>query len=323
MPAAPISGRTDYGAAWTGSDLFVWGGLEQSAEGDGRPSATGALFSPAGNTWRAVAEGPLMARSGPTVLPFGKAIVVWGGIDPRDGRFLADGAVYDPAADSWTALPAFPIDDVEAADTIGSATDFFVAVKARTPALFRLVPGAAAWVREDDPPALPLVDLSRATWTGTGFVWLIYPSSGGNALTVSYDGAARTWSPPSVAPLPASLGQPLVWAGQDGIVIGPARPTPPLLSAAALDLASAAWRPLVSDNGCATETAVWTGLTLVQPYPARQFTAGGGCRDLPSAPGRPREGIRPVWTGAELLVWSGSEGSLGVPPKGNGFIYRP
>lgn len=324
MLAAPISGRTDYGAAWTGSDLFVWGGLEQSNDGDSHPSATGALFSPSRNNWRVVEDGPLKARSGPTLLPFGSGVAVWGGIDPVDGSYIADGAVYDPGADTWNPMPAFPLQDVRAADVIGSSTDLFVVVEANTPALFHLVSGADAWVREDDPPAFPPVDLSRATWTGSGFVWLLYPTAGLNAVAISYDGAARTWpSQSTVAPLPASLGQPLVWTGHDALVMGSATGRPPLLAAAALDLTSTTWRPLPAGHGCATETASWTGSVLLQPYPARQFTEVDGCRELPMAPGPTREGIQPVWTGAELLVWSGSEGSLGVPPRSDGLIYRP
>ena len=174
--------------------------------------------------------------------------------------------------------------------------------------------GGDAWVRDDDPPALPTVDLSRATWTGEGFVWLLYPNSGSNAVVVSYDRAMRAWSSATVAPLPASLGQPMVLAGQDALVIGSATTTPPLFAAAAFDPASTTWRPLPAGNGCATETASWTGSVLLQPYPARQFTEADGCRELPMAPGPTREGIQPIWTGAEVLVWSGSQGSLGCLP---------
>lgn len=324
IPAAPISGRTDYGAAWTGSDLFVWGGLEQSNDGNSHASATGALFSPSRNTWKIVADAPLSPRSGPSLLPIGSRVVVWGGVDPLDGSYLADGAIYDPAADTWTAMPALPLQDIQAADVIGSSTDLYMVVEAPTPSLFHLGEGKDNWAREDDPPAFPAVDLSRATWTGNGFVWLLYPRSGSNAVAIDYDNVARAWSSEAtVTPLPASLGQPLVWTGPDAVVIGSATAKPPLLAAAALDLASTTWRPLRAGDGCATEAASWTGSVLLQPYPARWFTEIDGCRQLPMPPGPTREGIQPVWTGGELIVWSGSQGSLGVPPRSDGVIYRP
>lgn len=322
MPFAPISARTDYGAAWTGRALFVWGGLEPTGRGNDVASATGALFHPLDETWSVVARSPLSARLGPTVIPFAGGVAVWGGAD-TDGVAKADGAIYHVDSDTWTPLPAAPYETPRPGILVGDDSDLYLLLETDRTELFHLAAGASAWVQEPDPPAVPEADLSRVTWVGDGIVWLVYPSTGDNALALRYDKASREWSTDaSPTPFAASLGAPMVWAGSSGVVLGSGRPQPPKSAAAALALDTDRWRPLDAGE-CRTENAVWTGHSLVQSNPPRQFDELTGCQAIPEPPGGTREGTRNVWSGTELLVWSGKPGQLGSPPTSDGLIYRP
>lgn len=53
------------------------------------------------------------------------------------------------------------------------------------------------------------------------------------------------------------------------------------------------------------------------------------CSRLPRPPERPFEGVltreapAAVWTGTELILWSGGTGGDGVPPPNDGVAFRP
>jgi hypothetical protein len=87
---APIDGRRDPVAAWTGRELLVWGG---SAKRDG------AAYDPVGDAWRVLPEAPLDGTP---------AVGGWVG-----GRFIvltdAAAAAYDPATDTWASLDPAPV----------------------------------------------------------------------------------------------------------------------------------------------------------------------------------------------------------------------
>ncbi|MFZ4765255.1 MAG: Kelch repeat-containing protein, partial [Roseimicrobium sp.] len=88
--------------AWTGTELFVWGG-----RAGGSPLANGALYNPQTNTWRAIsAVGAPVARSEAYAVWTGAKVIVWGG---ESGNSDPGGAIYDPASNSWSALPSAPI----------------------------------------------------------------------------------------------------------------------------------------------------------------------------------------------------------------------
>ncbi|MCA1845784.1 MAG: kelch motif-containing protein [Actinobacteria bacterium] len=136
MAASPLSGRFAHGAAWTGTDMIVWGGL--SADGEqGTPSPDqGAAYNPVTDTWRALPESPVASVGWPLVAWTGDRLVVWSdghgaGYEPRSNRWtpLAPGgegrdeavwtsrylivyggsaSAYDTATDQWLSLPPPP-----------------------------------------------------------------------------------------------------------------------------------------------------------------------------------------------------------------------
>ena len=92
-------------AAWTGTELLVWGGY--TADGSGGPHELinqGWRYDPFMDSWSAMSvdEAP-SARLQPVAVWNGSELVIWGGKD-ADGNLLEDGARYDPQTDSWTPI---------------------------------------------------------------------------------------------------------------------------------------------------------------------------------------------------------------------------
>lgn len=88
-------------ALWTGSEMLVWGGLDEtstiSADAD-----TGGRYDPTTDTWAPMAKGRLVGRREHGAVWTGSEMLIWGGAsgDTLDG----DGARYQPAEDQWALL---------------------------------------------------------------------------------------------------------------------------------------------------------------------------------------------------------------------------
>ena len=108
LPAPPIRLRANtYGAqvAWTGDELFVWGGqplTEQFTQDPTQPDVAVA-YSPAGNRWRTLPRAPVTSfRSEYAVVWTGSEVVVCCGD-------VADGAAFNPVASTWRRIAAPPV----------------------------------------------------------------------------------------------------------------------------------------------------------------------------------------------------------------------
>lgn len=88
---SPLSPRQFPTVAWTGTEFIVWGGVV------GNTGLTdGALYDPATDTWRPMAEPPSM-RPGAAATWTGTRLVA---VSERSA------AAYNPATDTWEQLPA-------------------------------------------------------------------------------------------------------------------------------------------------------------------------------------------------------------------------
>src|SRR6266496_4154063 len=97
--SAPV-GRRFHTAVWTGSEMIVWGGQDQSLN----PLNTGARYNPSTDSWTPISTTNAPApRSYQSAVWSGSEMIVWGGID---GNFnaLNTGGRYDPVTDSWSAM---------------------------------------------------------------------------------------------------------------------------------------------------------------------------------------------------------------------------
>jgi hypothetical protein len=114
-------------AAWTGTELAVWGGhsadtvLTDGGRSDCALSnapqcveyGDGALYDPALDSWRPMSKiGAPAARRDHIVAWTGNRVLVWGGrtIDtsqePYTETLLVQGGLYDPVGETWTPTPA-------------------------------------------------------------------------------------------------------------------------------------------------------------------------------------------------------------------------
>ncbi len=90
--SSSLAPRTEPVCLWTGSRVFVWGGIkpaDDSALGDG------ALYDPATDTWEALPAGGPVGRARPVALWADSAAIIWGGTNPTDGKGVKSGATWD------------------------------------------------------------------------------------------------------------------------------------------------------------------------------------------------------------------------------------
>jgi len=287
LPGSPLGPRADHVAAWTGTEMLVWGG------NPGKPTAfgnnefiDGAAYDPATDKWRPMAKFPLSARFSARAVWTGRVLVVWGGARAEDGEDappLADGAAYDPARDRWSVLPDSPLagrlSPLAAAVDGGALISWgFNGEPGQSLDGARFDPGPSTWTPVAPVPPTQTgwcfdlagcvgIDIgSRVVFAGEGLV---------------YDTNADRWAVVARSPFadPFLDGKALAWTGSRVVLWGGGRyrgevDAPP--REVARDPAGVAYDP-VADR--------WA--------------------PLPPAPIASRARTRAVWTGAEFVVWGG------------------
>lgn len=189
LPSAPGGGRWGAVAAWTGSELVVWGGTGP----DGEPRADGVAYDLGEGEWRELPEAPLPARNDAAGAWAGDELLVFGGRGPDapDAADRTDGAAYDPEADEWRELPSMPW-PVAGVETAWTGSVLYVVGspgEGGEGAFMAYVPDEDAWVDRPDPPAGERRNHGLA-WTGAQLVlW-------GGQSDESPEAPAAVWSPP-------------------------------------------------------------------------------------------------------------------------------
>ena len=93
---APISGRMDHRAVWTGREMIVWGG---SPAGGGYGFDDGATYAPETGRWAELPSAPIGGRYRHAAAWAGVRMIVWGGCCLRSKNFqrsFFSGAAYRP-----------------------------------------------------------------------------------------------------------------------------------------------------------------------------------------------------------------------------------
>src|SRR5205823_1706531 len=92
------AGRSCHTAVWTGSEMIVWGGVDDS----GFAVNTGGKYNPGTNSWTATTT--INAPSGRefhTAVWSGSEMIVWGGYD-ESFNYPTIGGRYNPSTNVWT-----------------------------------------------------------------------------------------------------------------------------------------------------------------------------------------------------------------------------
>jgi hypothetical protein len=192
---APIQPRTMPYAAWTGTEMLVWGGYG----GDRwHPLLDGGRYDPVADAWREIPPAPLpdSARGAVARATWdGRRIIAWRGVEV---------AAFEPASGSWERLPDVPL----------RAAAESVAIVGGNGRLFALAypPGISAgvlafsyngdWTPLPQPP-LRALDADRdPIWTGTSLLVFSYSGSEppdrsiprDRLYAARYDPASDSWS---------------------------------------------------------------------------------------------------------------------------------
>ena len=330
---APLP-RGSHGAAWTGRELFVWGG-----HAPGTRLADGARYDPRSDRWGAVETvGAPIARSQFPAVWTGREVIVWGG-NPDSGTDTNTGARYYPprAIRHWDALAT---DNQPTPRT--TAAVHWTGRELIVWGGFEdgvQVDGGGIWDADTErwtatstvgqpPPLRAFVSV----WTGRKMlIWGgANPQGGLTNQGWAYDPTLDEWSAMSTvdAPAPREVHAG-VWTGRELVVWGGAWPSADG-SGGRYDPTTDTWLPtqLPGPNPRSRHKAVWTGREMV----VLEGTRPGGHRYDPhldnwrsvsdtNAPSR-RHDFTMIWTGREVIVWGGTQSGQGTQADGGRYDPR-
>ena len=103
MPTSVINvplGRIAHTAVWTGSQMIVWGGVDETFN----DTNTGSAYNPTGDSWAAIGTTNAPApRDSHSAVWTSSEMIIWGGYSPTGGPTNPNtGGRYHPAGDIWT-----------------------------------------------------------------------------------------------------------------------------------------------------------------------------------------------------------------------------
>ena len=290
-------------AVWTGAEMIVWGGTDPI----GQASNAGGRYNPTTDSWvpcslPAGGGGAPSARLFHSAVWTGSEMIVWGGMN-GSGAALNTGGRYNPETDSW------------------AASSLTTAAGANVPSPRRE---------------------HTAVWTGAEMIVWGGTSDGRAGLGDGgrYSPTTDSWA--SSSGLAAGASAPAgrfdhtaVWTGTEMIVWGGAGPSGTYLNTGGrYDPTTDGWATSALASGAGSgvpsarsrHTAVWTGAEMIvwggcanedappstggrynpatDSWAASSLTTGAGA-NVPVG----RVHHTAVWTGSEMIVWGGSDGT--------------
>ncbi len=337
-----IAARSGHCSAWTGTDLFVWGGIDTG----GIKLNTGGVYNLTGNSWTATTTtGATTARDGHSCLYVSYAgptnrIIVWGGENSVPNR-LDTGGSYNPALDIWTATdtsegdrPATREAHTAVWDTVNSVMLIWGGVDGAT---YRgtgakynpTEPAGNAWVPITTTSAPSARYAHSAVWTGTGGTMIVWGGETDATPTYTntggvYNSTGDSWTATTTTAAPSArrehsgvwtnttLNRMIVWAGRtaasthvnDG---GLYHPTNGWTSVSSSD-APVARREHVAAWADPYGMIIWGGWNGTSYYNSGGFydpiRNAWASTSLVTAP-TARAKFSGAWTGSVLALWGG------------------
>ena len=324
------SARDFHTAVWTGTEMIIWGG--HAFDGASLYLNTGARYNPQTDTWQAVSTiGAPAGRSGHTAVWTGTEMIVWGGYN--GSSYLNTGGRYNPQTDSWQSLSTTGGPTPRTGPTavwtgtemiVWGGYDGFNFVWLNTGG--RYDPSSDTWSPTSTGANVPSARSNHtAVWTGAEMVvW------GGQPLTNTggrYNSSTDSWTATSLigAPSPRNSHttvltstEMIIWGGNDVSAF--------LQTGGRYNLSAGSWGATSTSNapiGRTEHRAVWTGTQMIvwggTPDSFRLGLCTGGRYDPSSDTwsatstgtnvplGRVEHTA--IWTGTEMVVWGGHDGS--------------
>ena len=317
------SARDRHTAVWTGSEMIVWGGTNDS---------TGGRYNPATDMWTATsATNAPSARASHRAVWTGSEMIVWGG--GTYPTYYDTGGRYNPATDTWTATSLTNVPAARTGHTaVWTGSEMIVwggyGASGYPNTGGRYDPAANTWTATNTTNAPTGRSGHTAVWTGDEMiVWGGGPNTGGR-----YNPATDSWIATSTAnaPTPRS-GHAAVWTGSDMIVWAGSNYSYPYYAdtGGKYDPVTDSWAAISTSNapsGRTVPSAIWTGSEMIvwggyffDIYSGiYSYLGTGGRYDpktdswIPASP--PLNGSNPtgIWTGSEMIVWGGGVSNTGL-----------
>jgi hypothetical protein len=345
LPKAPIAGRIGEGVVWTGKEMIVWGGVTRT--GAVRPASDGAAYDPATRAWRTIAPAPrgVLGVVGNGAAWTGRTAVFWAGNSP-DGP--AAGAVYDPAADTWRRLPSGPLGPREGYASVWTGKELLIISGTSgdglaSPAAAAVNPASGAWRLLPALNAVTGLLANGAVWDGQeAFVigkQSLCPQLGSSCqkfrpVFLAYHPATDSIRQINTRSAPVDAQQveqltPIAWTGTEVVFSTAGDPSAALVG---YDPGSDSWNvgksaPCTVAAGYA-QTA-WLGDRYVVPCGSNglqtyQVATNAWQKSKPGpSPLNSREGSAIVWTGTDLIAWSGTVRAPLNPTPADGASLTP
>ena len=338
------SARSSPTAVWARTEMIIWGGVGL----DGNPLASGGRYTPASDSWASTSAGANVptARYNQTGVWTGTELIVWGGVVMVGTS--DSGARYNPATDAWTTtfadynLPTpryYHVAIWTGAEMIvwggyGSDHQFDTGS--------RYNPTTNSWTATPFGPAARV--FFPSVWTGTEMIVWGGLGYGGDLATGSrYNPTSNLWTTTSTTGAPAAREyHTAVWTGTEMIVWGG------WSDIGGGDVNSGGRYSPGSNTWTATSTganvppardelsSVWTGSEMIvwggdNYYGSADHAVDTGGRYSPSSDSwttvsvgsnhpSPRWKNTAVWTGNEMVIWGGWDGSIDL---NSGARYNP
>lgn len=276
---------------WTGTSLFVWGGLPPFSHPITPADQVGGMYDVARDEWQSVStDGQPRWRWQHALVWTGKEVLVWGGAAP-DNTHLCDGGRFDPVSNTWTPM-----------------------------SLIGAPPGCLQ-------PATAWTGTELLVWGGS----IKEADAGETNAGAAYNPQADAWRPLNNVGAPSPRTHPaVVWTGQEMIVYGgnagvDARAYDPVADRwRSLSLHG---NPGLHTRG----DAVWTGSEMILwgrsdcDVGGRYDVASDTWRPFSSRGVlKPRRDQSIVWTGDAVLIYGGTIGvDIGEYDTNSGALYAP
>ncbi|MEO8697709.1 MAG: hypothetical protein ABI658_29690 [Acidimicrobiales bacterium] len=330
LPPAPIVERQSYVAAAAGGEVLFWGGLAN--DDSHRPLDDGAAYDPVKNSWRTLPKSPLAPRSGSLSVWSGAEWYVLGGGDGVN-RFV-DAAAYNPATNKWRRIADLPF-PVTGVMTRAAWTGAGIVLWDGHTATYD--PASNEWRLGASSPQ-PATIFGDVVVLGAEFV-TVMKQAVLNFTVQAYNWSTDTWRSITPPPWSGPFGNSVVAivGGELFIGGGGGQGTNQQLAAYSYNTGTDQWRRLPD------APVSFSGDEIYPDASPGQFAVGFAADgsvvmfDASSArwtvgapdPVPSRRETPVIWTGAELVVWSGGQlrevqpNAFDVIPASGGVAYAP
>jgi hypothetical protein len=322
LPRAPIPGRLDASAVWTGREMIVWGGVNRPTRGAPAPRSDGAAYNPATRKWRKIARAPseILGGGGPAAAWTGRRMVVYVGNSP-DGP--AGSAVYDPRTNTWRRLPKGPLGAREQYASVWTGRELLVfgghsGDTYALPTAAALNPATGSWRRLNALDAvIGLATVNGALWNGReAFVSGILhrPHVVDRPILLAFNPKTNKLRQIDLSKAPVNRQQrrqldPVGRSGSDIVFwTGTSSSSTPVIR---YNPTTRHWRKAKPARCNPYGQIAWTGDRLVAACGTEQLQIYSPRTDSWStltpgpSPLNSRDSSEIVWTGTDLIVWSG------------------